>query len=198
MCDTESTHSTSDWHHRLTYEFRIRIEEFMLDVNRPMLQYNDHIPIPPTNAGRDLGTLNTFPLELLHEIIHKLDIRTLTDLRHVNRRAIWLVESDPQYKTIRKHAFNALRDILCIETGRWITCEMLLNKLCTAECEQCGDFGGYLYILTCERVCYLCLVRDKRYLPLRYLHAKKMFGFNFSIIHTLPTMRSIPGKYSVL
>ena len=41
-------------------------------------------------------------------------------------------------------------------------------------------------------------VRDKRYLPLQYLHAKKMFGINCSIIHTLPTMRSIPGKYSVL
>ena len=27
---------------------------------------------------------------------------------------------------------------------------------------------------------------------------KKKFGINFSIIHTLPTMRSIPGKYSVL
>ena len=61
MCDTESTHSTSDWHHRLTYEFRIRVEEFMLDVNLPKLQYNDHIPIPPTNADRDLVLSIHFP-----------------------------------------------------------------------------------------------------------------------------------------
>ena len=196
MRDTESTLRPQhfNWYHSLTYP-EVRIKDFTLDVNLPKLQYNDHIPITP-NAHRDLGTLNTLPLELLHEIIHKLDIHTLTDLRHVNRRAMWLVESDPQYKTIRKHAFNALRGILCIETGRWITCEMLYNKLCTAECEQCGDFGGYLYILTCERVCFLCLVEDKRYLPLRYLHAKKKFGINRSIIRTLPTMRSIPGKYN--
>ena len=144
MRDTESTLRPQhfNWYHSLTYP-EVRIKDFTLDVNLPKLQYNDHIPITP-NAHRDLGTLNTLPLELLHEIIHKLDIRTLTDLRHVNRRAMWLVESDPQYKTIRKHAFNALRGILCIETGRWITCEMLFNRLCTAECEQCGDFGGYL------------------------------------------------------
>lgn len=190
--DSES--STSEWLHGLTYTLADnRIREFALDENLPELQCNDHIPIPP-NA--DLGTLNTLPLELFHEIIRKLDLRTLTDFRHVNRQAMWLVESAPQYKTIRKHAFNALRGILCIQAGRWITCEMLYNKLCTAECEQCGDFGSYLYILTCERVCYVCLTSDKRYLPLRYLHAIRKFGLNRPILRTLPTMKSIPGTYS--
>ena len=56
---------------------------------------------------------------------------------------MWLVEFDPQSKTI--HGILS------------ITCEMLYYKLCTAECEQCGDFGSYLYILTYERVCSLCL-----------------------------------------
>ena len=107
-----------------------------------------------------------------------------------------LVEFIPQYKAIRKYAYNALHGIICIETGRWITCEMLYEKLCTAECEQCGDFGGYLYILTCNRVCFLCLSEDKRYLPLRYLHATRKFGLNRSILRSLPTMKSMPGIYS--
>ena len=126
----------------------------------------------------------------------QLDLRTLTDFRHINRRAVWLVESIPQYKAIRKHAHNALHGIICIETGRWITCEMLYEKLCTAECEQCGDFGGYLYILTCNRICFLCLSEDKRYLPLRYLHATRKFGLNRLILRSLPTMKSVPGIYS--
>jgi ribosomal protein S14 len=109
---------------------------------------------------------------------------------------MWLVESFPQYKAIRKHAYNALRGTMYIETGRWITCGMVYEKLCTAECEECGDFGGYLYILTCKRVCFLCLSVDKQYLPLRYSHAIRKFGLNRPILRTLPRMRSIPGTYS--
>ncbi|KAF2260327.1 hypothetical protein CC78DRAFT_589991 [Lojkania enalia] len=30
-----------------------------------------------------------------------------------------------------------------------------------AECEQYSDFAGYLYILTCKRVCFLCFQRAK-------------------------------------
>ena len=109
---------------------------------------------------------------------------------------MWLVESLPQNKAIRKHAYNALRGIIYIEASRWITCEMLYEKLCTAECEECGDFGGYLYILTCKRVCILCLSEDKQYLPLRYRHAIRKFGLNRPILGTLPSMKSIPGTYS--
>ena len=44
--------------------------------------------------------------------------------------------------------------------------------------------------LLCERVCIFCL-------PLGYLHANRMFGLNRSILRTLPTMKSIPGRYSL-
>ncbi|KAI0282798.1 hypothetical protein BGY98DRAFT_60892 [Russula aff. rugulosa BPL654] len=181
--------------HDLTYT-HIRLRDFTLDDNLPDLQcqpYNDHISDPHKAY---LGAHDTLPLELLCEILQQLDLCTLTDFRHVNRRAMWLVESFPQYKAIRKHAYNALRGIIYIEANRWITCEMLYEKLCTAECEECGDFGGYLYILTCKRVCFLCLSEDKRYLPLRYRHAIRKFGLNRPILGTLPSMKSIPGTYS--
>jgi hypothetical protein len=109
---------------------------------------------------------------------------------------MWLVESLPQYKAIRKHAYNALRGIIYIEAGQWTTCEMLYEKLCTAECEECGDFGGYLYILTCKRVCFLCLSEDKQYLPLRYRHAIRKLGLKRPILRTLPNMKCIRGTYS--
>jgi hypothetical protein len=195
MHESESPLSISECHHDLTYT-HIRLKDFTLDDNLPDLQcqpYNDHNPNPHKAY---LGALDTLPLELLHEILRQLDLRTLTDFRHVNRRAMWLVESFPQYQAIRKHAHNALRGIICIEASRWITCEMLYEKLCTAECEECGDFGGYLYILTCKRVCFLCLSEDKRYLPLRYRHAIRKFGLNRPILGTLPSMKSIPGTYS--
>ena len=196
MHESESPLSIgSQCHHDLTYR-HIRLKDFTLDDNLPDSQCqsdNDHIPNPPK---AHLGALDILPLELLREILPPLDLRTLTNFRHVNRRAMWLVESFPQYKAIRKHAYNALRGIIFIETSRWITCEMLYEKLCTAECEECGDFGGYLYILTCKRVCFLCLSEDKQYLPLRYLHAIRKFGINRPILRTLPSMKGKPGTYS--
>ncbi|KAF2136590.1 uncharacterized protein K452DRAFT_237240, partial [Aplosporella prunicola CBS 121167] len=85
-----------------------------------------------------------------------LDLRTLTDFRCVNQRAMQVVDSIFPYNAIIKHVRNALRGILSIETGRWITCEALFETLCTPQCESCGAFGGYLYLITCKRVCYRC------------------------------------------
>ncbi|KAI0285530.1 hypothetical protein BC826DRAFT_960139 [Russula brevipes] len=195
MHESESPLSVSEHRHDLTYT-NIGPKDFTLDDNLPNLRCqpdNVHIPNPPKVY---LGALDTLPLELLCEILQKLDLRTLTDFRHVNRRAMWLVESFPQYKAIRKHAYNALRGIIYIEVSRWITCEMLYEKLCTAECEECGDFGGYLYILTCKRVCFLCLSEDKQFLPLRYRHAIRKFGLKLPILRTLPSMKCIRGTYS--
>ena len=152
---------------------------------------------PPFKLSQtNLGTVDVFPLEFLQMVLSQLDLRTLTDFRRVNQLAMEVVDSLLQYKTIATYAPIALRGILSIETGRWISCDTLYEKLCTAECEQCGDFGGYLYILTCKRVCFLCLSSDSKYLPLSHSEAVKNFGLDRSILNTLPQMRSIPGTYS--
>jgi hypothetical protein len=129
-------------------------------------------------------------------VLSQLDLRTLTDFRRVSQRATEVIESIPQYKEVSKHARNVLRGILSIETGRWITFETLYDKLCAAECEQCGDFGGCLYILTCKLVCFLCFSEDGKYLPLLHSHAIRKFGISRQNLDQLPGMRSIPGTYS--
>ncbi|KAG6884914.1 hypothetical protein C0993_007281 [Termitomyces sp. T159_Od127] len=144
----------------------INLDDFTLDDNLPDSQCqpdDDQLPHPPQAS---LGALQALPLELLGEILRKLDLQTLTYFRHVNRRAMRLVGSLPQYKAIRKHAYNALRGMMYIKTSQWITCETLYEKLYT------------------------------KHLPLRYLHAIRKFGLNRRILGTLPSMRSIPGTYS--
>src|SRR6266699_2232047 len=174
--------------HDLTYP-RLRLNDHTLDDNLPAFQCQfekDHFRLPLTT---NVGTLDALPPELVERILSQLDLRTLTDFRRVNRRATELVNFLPEYKTITTHARNALRGILSIETSRWITCSTLYEKLCTPSCEQCGDFGGYLYLLTCKRVCFLCLSQDKLYLPLLPRHASRKFGLDRQIIEKLPRMR---------
>jgi len=177
----------------LTYA-RLNLNDHTLDSNLPSPKSKPEIEcLTPTTS---LGGLDALPLELLQEILYQLDLHTLTDFRLVNRRAIRLVNSLPKYKAINKHAPNALRGILSIETGRWITCSTLYKKLCTSGCERCGDFGGYLYLLTCKRVCFLCLSEQTPYLPLSPRRASSKFGLDSRIINALPRMRAIPGTYS--
>lgn len=173
-----------------------RLTDFTLDDNlRPSESSpgNGHIHKLP---NVDLSTLDVLPLELLQGVLSQLDLCTLMGFRRVNRRAIEVVESIPQYKAVTTHARNVLRGIFSIGTGQLISSETVYEKLCTAECGECGDFGGYFYILTCERVCFLCFSDNKKYLPLRYGHAIRKFGVNREVLNTLPCMRSIPGTYS--
>lgn len=72
----------------------------------------------------------------------------------------------------------------------------MYEKLCLAECEVCGDFAGYLYLITCKRVCFTCLSQNILYLPLTPQHAWSQFGVSSAIVDKLPWMRVVPGIYS--
>jgi hypothetical protein len=143
-----------------------------------------------------LGALDKLPLELLNIVLVQLGIGSLTDFRRVNRQARRVIDSIPQYREIIQHAPATIRGILSIETGDWISCQNLYAKLCTAECDGCGDFGGYLYLITCRRVCFLCFTEKTAYLPLLRTDAMRKFGLRREHVANLPRMKSIPGRYS--
>ncbi|KAF1934625.1 hypothetical protein EJ02DRAFT_302028, partial [Clathrospora elynae] len=69
-----------------------------------------------------------------------------------------------------------LRGALATGSANWITCEKLSESFCKPECEQCGDFGGYLYLVICQRVCFLCFTEHETYLTLKPGHTQRMFG----------------------
>jgi hypothetical protein len=179
---------------KLTFPF-INLKDNTLDENlAPACPLdNGHVFENPRN---DLGLLDRLPLELLHIVLAQLDISTLTDLRRLNRRALQVVDKIPQYQVIVTHAQNVLQAILSIETGRWITCQVLYDAFCTADCETCGDHAGYLYLLTCRRVCFICFTKNDSYLPLSYPLAGLKFGITRQVIDILPHMKSIPGTFS--
>lgn len=174
----------------------LNLKDNMLADNNLALKYPLDNILPFKIPQQGLGSLDVLALELHHAILAQIDLQTLTDFRSVNRRALQVVDNTSQYKAITSHASNALRGAISIGTARWITCEALYNTLCTAECETCGDFGGYIYLITCKRVCFLCLSGIEAYLPLLYGRAVCKFGITHQIINKLPHMRSIPGTYS--
>lgn len=175
---------------------RMRLDDHTLDEELPAAfpWYNQGRFHPPATC--DIGTLDMLPTELLDEILLQLDLFILTNFRRVNRRGDEVVNALPQYRAIATHAPNALIGPLRIGTGGWITCKDLYKTLCSPNCVTCGDFGGYIYLITCRRVCFLCFTGEKIYLPLAPETVCREFGLQPRTVDTLPHMFLLPGMYT--
>ncbi|KAK4139039.1 uncharacterized protein C8A04DRAFT_16220 [Dichotomopilus funicola] len=97
-----------------------RIKDFTLDDNLSNLETTPR-PSRRHEPVASAGALEFLPIEILHEVFHQLDLRSLTYLRLVNRHTIELVNGLPQFSDVIRHAFNALRGILVIGTGSCIS-----------------------------------------------------------------------------
>ncbi|OJJ99630.1 hypothetical protein ASPACDRAFT_43254 [Aspergillus aculeatus ATCC 16872] len=178
-----------------TYVF-LNLTDHTLDDVDESLRLDKQLKLDPHSARYGLGALEKLPLEILHLTLLALDVQSMTDFRRVNKRARIVAGSIPQYRRILAHAPAALRGSLNLETARNFSCQALYETLSTAECNGCGDFGGYLYLITCRRVCFLCLTEKTDYLPLSRKDVFRKFGLDPTHLARLPRMKSFPGHYS--
>ncbi|KAF3935237.1 hypothetical protein ABW19_dt0202073 [Dactylella cylindrospora] len=152
------------------------------------------------NPTSNMGLFDVLPTEIQQEILSQLDVQMLENFRRINRRAMQLVESLRLYKIVIEHARNALCAIVSTGAGRWLNLSHLYDKLCTPTCEICGDFGEFLYIITCRRVCYLCFTTHADFQPLQLQRDELKMRFCISVsekdLEMLPNMKTLPGRYS--
>ncbi|KAI0548960.1 hypothetical protein F4679DRAFT_548439 [Xylaria curta] len=81
-----------------------------------------------------------------------------------------LDDSVYQYRMTRKHCPNILRTIVSIN-AQYFDCRALYGTLSTTKCATCDRFGGYLYLITCKRVCYCCFKSNLDYFPVTSRYA---------------------------
>ncbi|KAK3984911.1 hypothetical protein QBC44DRAFT_300347 [Cladorrhinum sp. PSN332] len=159
--------------------------------------------IPPRYPA---GQLDQLPAELLIQVLLYTDLPSLTCFRRVNRRAMELVDSVPQYAAIIKHCPNIIRAILSIQADAF-DCNTLYTTLSTTRCFTCERFGDHLYLIDCRRVCYFCFTRRLEYFPRTIGRASNFFTPNgthqYNAITSrqhlraanLPSVLSLPGQY---
>ncbi|KAL2808763.1 hypothetical protein BJX63DRAFT_424355 [Aspergillus granulosus] len=173
---------------------RSSIEDHTLDSNSRLcpLDNGKHTGL----AKVDLGGVDKLPQEILEMVLEQLDLQSLTKFRRVNRRAMQAVDSIRTYQHTVTRFPTALRAILSIRTGASYSCQDLYRELQTAKCRTCGRFGGFLYLLTCRRVCAVCFTRNGAYIPIQRSDVLNGRGLYARDLATLPSMRTIPGSYT--
>ncbi|KAG9253166.1 uncharacterized protein F5Z01DRAFT_624272 [Emericellopsis atlantica] len=124
---------------------------------------------------RSAGQLDQLPAELLIMVLLHIDIPSLIHFRRVNRRALELVDSIPQYAALIKQCPNIIRAILSIQADAF-DCGTLYRTLSTHRCSTCQRFGDHLYLIDCRRVCYLCFTMWQEYFPLTIGQASRFFS----------------------
>ena len=181
----------------ITYA-RILDEGTLDDVLR---ETSETSPLAPRKAPHrglpvaDCGVLESLPVEVIQTVAFQLDLRSLTSMRLVNRRLTDIIDRLPQYDLVMTYAREAMRAYHAIEFASHVTLAQLHGQMFTSECAVCGSFGGFLFLLTCERVCFMCVLEHPRYLPLEPEEARRRFGLDEQALAALPHMKTVPGTY---
>ncbi|EFZ03050.1 F-box domain protein [Metarhizium robertsii] len=155
-------------------------------------------------ARHSVGQLDQLPAELLIQVLLCTDIPSLTAFRRVNRRAMELVDSVPEYAAIIKHCPDIIRAILAVEADAF-DCRVLYRTLSTSRCSTCSHFGDFLYLVDCRRVCYFCFTERLEYFPLTIGRASRLLTPDPTRPRVTrrqllreanpPSILSLPGRY---
>ena len=150
----------------------------------------------PSQPLRSLGQIDKLPLELLSEVLLDLDVPTLVAFRCVNRHALAVVDSLPKFCRVLENCANVIylpiRAVVATK-AKSFTFNTLHNSLSMRDCIRCGRFGGYLYLITCERVCYFCFSQDTAYFPITESAARRI-GCTKNHLEQLPHLFSLPDN----
>lgn len=154
-------------------------------------------PWQPQGDHSPLGVLAILPVELLHELLEKLDLHSVARFSRVSIQARTAAQSLPGYRDLLSHAPHALEALGQTRMVRHHTASQLIAAFRTEQCTICSAFGPYLLLPTCERVCWPCLRRNRTLRVISRETASEVFGLSEEQVRQLPTILTIPGIYGL-
>ncbi|KAM7209778.1 hypothetical protein V8F06_014839, partial [Rhypophila decipiens] len=143
-----------------------------------------------------LGALGRLPLELLYEVLLCLDMRSIFKLRQTNLRSRQVVDSLRQYHLVVSHGLNLLCALLRTRLAIDVSLSDFFYALCTKACRFCGEFGGFISLLTWERSCFRCLQVAPETQVQTLSAARKQFHLSKVQLGQLRSFKTLPGRYT--
>jgi hypothetical protein len=153
-------------------------------------------PFRPTTES-SVGLFERIPYELQQLVLLCLDLKSLAALRLTNAAFKTIVDSCPAYIQTVKYAPHALRALRQTKTDSYHPIETIHRTLTSWRCELCCGFGTLLFLLTCQRVCFNCVLRGIATRLVARSDAKHWYGIDPNHINHLPSLATIPGTYAV-
>ncbi|KAG5998682.1 hypothetical protein E4U43_002382 [Claviceps pusilla] len=147
---------------------------------------------PNERDAAKLSRLERLPVELVTRIVSVLDLAAVYSFRAASRRAFEIVDAHPQVGLLIHEAQQIIRGFFAIKLAHTVTVEELITSLQERRCVECGDFGGYMYMFTLERVCAWCVERTDRFSVVRERDALTEFGLSLDELESMPCLESFP------
>ncbi|KAI1144716.1 hypothetical protein F4825DRAFT_476839 [Nemania diffusa] len=169
--------------------------ELGLDLTIPNLA-----PAKPSSIQREslrlsLGSLDKLPIEIILLTLDLLDFQSLSRLSRVSLRGKDVIQNLPAYREMMQHAPQTLAALGKTRLLSYHSSSLLRQTLRSSKCASCFDFGGFLFLPTCERVCFGCLYENQALWMMRRAEAKRCFRLTDKQLRELPTLYSVPGRY---
>ena len=174
---------------RLWSELDLKVEK----LPRPSLS-----AIHRVSSTSSLGPLHSLPPELLVLVLNFLDCHSLSRLSQVSLRSKEVVESLPAYRELLVNAPRVLVALGKTQLLKHHSAGLLRQTLRSNQCVSCFEFGGFLFLPTCERACYQCLRQNPALRVTMVEIAKKYFNLTTQNIQRISILHSIPGRYGCL
>ena len=152
-------------------------------------------PFPRLSTTR-LGSLDRLPPELLHDVLLRLDMSSLFHFRQVNLRSRQMVDSLKPYQMVALHGLNLLCALLRTRLSESVSLFDFYAVLCTKACTFCGEFGGFVSLLTWDRSCFPCLQRAPETQVQTLAAMRKQFHLTKTQVGRMRSFKTLPGIYS--
>lgn len=145
-----------------------------------------------------IGQLDKLPLEVIHMILNGLDFRSISRFSRTSLRASAIVQSLHTYRDLMQYAPRALAALAMTGLITQHSANTLHIALQSQNCSSCRSWHGtYLFLPTCVRCCWNCLVDNKSFWMIPRGVAARCFRITLRQVDQLPVLRTIPGWYCV-
>lgn len=169
---------------------------FRLQVSRVPKLVPEPLPELPSNTlkgmpdrGHGYGDLNRLPDEVLHIVIQNLDIQSAARFSCASVRCAQLLLSNISFTDLVRLVPEALAGLREVGILGLHSIGSLHAALLSDACAGCGRFGAFLFLIECERCCWLCADYNCRLWPMLRETACDSYGLWTEEIMALPALR---------
>ncbi|EFX02802.1 hypothetical protein CMQ_2731 [Grosmannia clavigera kw1407] len=136
------------------------LEEDLMHGSRSAAVFQElNRPLAPCVAQSTLiwAGLELLPPELFLGLCRLLDVQSAIAVSQVSRRTRQLLAAIPEFQLVGQHASETLSLVLRVGLRGRIRPIDMWSAMRTRDCVFCGQFGGFLLVLTVQRCCYGCI-----------------------------------------